>query len=223
MRSEIRELKSEYTQMSKDFSFANETIEELQAKLKNEVVKNSKLAEANDRLRLQLATLEHKFEENETRLVYQEQYSRNANIEIQGVVQEENEDVAQLVVKIGEVISEPISPSDIESCHRVPTRDSSKTNIIVQFKSRAKRNAALRQGKKTRFTNKDIGFEKNTPIYVNEHLCPALKKLLGMTIKRKRDNEWKYAWCWNGKIFAKKADGTDAIQIKNERDLANIC
>ncbi|KAL1467755.1 hypothetical protein MTO96_041948 [Rhipicephalus appendiculatus] len=83
----------------------------------------------------------------EARLVLTEQYSRKANLKIQGVLKEDNESVINIVSKIGSAISEPITAADIEGCHRVPRRDNGKSNIIVQFKSRANRDSILKKAK----------------------------------------------------------------------------
>lgn len=223
LSNEIREVRNEQAEMIKSLEFANKTIEELKTQLANETAKISQLSDDNGMLRSKCTTLERRSQELEKRVVNMEQYSRNANIEIQGVSQEKDENVFDIISKIGSVIEEPITEADIEKCHRVPTRRPGKTNIIVQFKSRAKRDAALQKAKKARFTNKDVGIDNTNPIYVNEHLCPALKRLLGMAIKRKHDNQWKSVWSINGKIFARQADDMDAIQIINERDLERIC
>lgn len=111
-----------------------------------------------------------------------------------------------IVSKIGLAVYEPVSTPDIESCHRVPNRKGDKANIAVQFRSRAKRPTFLKQANKMRLTNNDAGHDSEVPIYGNEYLCPALKKLLGMDIKRKHDCKWKSVWLLNGKIFAKQVE-----------------
>ncbi|KAH6924044.1 hypothetical protein HPB50_010837 [Hyalomma asiaticum] len=82
------------------------------------------------------------------------------------------------------------------------------SGIATLFKSRTKRDAVLHKAKKARLSNKDIGSDNTQKIYVNEHLCPTLKRLLGIAIGRKRDNGWKSVWSYNGKIFARKSDET---------------
>ncbi|KAH6943525.1 hypothetical protein HPB50_023163 [Hyalomma asiaticum] len=91
------------------------------------------------------------------------------------------------------------------------------------FKSRTKRDAVLHKAKKARLSNKDIGSDNTQKIYVNEHLCPTLKRLLGIAIGRKRDNGWKSVWSYNGKIFARKSDETPIVRIEHDEDLSNIC
>lgn len=222
LRSEIRDLRNEQTELIKSIEHAHESIEELKRKLDIEVAKNEQITKENEALRAGNSTLDRRTEELDKRIVRQEQYSRNANIEIQGVESKEGESVANIVSEIGRVIEEPVSDSDLETCHRVPTRKPDKTNIVVQFKSRAKRDIFLKKAKKHRLTNTDIGLGTQTPIYVNEHLCPALKKLLGMAVQRKREHDWKFVWCTNGKILAKQTEDSNSVHITCEKDLAKI-
>lgn len=223
LRNEIRDLKNEQTELIKSVEHAHETIDELKGKLDAEIGKNETMTKENEALRARNSTLERRTEELDQRIVRQEQYSRNSNLEIQGVEVREKESVESIVAEIGRLIEEPISSSDLEACHRVPTRKPDKSNIVVQFKSRAKRDVVLKKAKKHRLVNNDIGLETQTPIFVNEHLCPALKKLLGAAIQRKRDHDWKFVWSVNGKILAKQTEDSNTIHINCEKALAKIC
>lgn len=223
LRSEVRDLKNEKKEMASSIEFAHGSVSELQKKLEAEVAKNVELSAQNETLRGKCAALETRVEQLETRTTSAEQYSRNTNVEIQGVTQQDGESVHDIVAQIGLAVNEPVSTSDIESCHRVPNRRGDKANIVVQFRSRAKRDTFLKKAKKMRLTNNDAGHESEVPIYVNEHLCPALKKLLGMAIKKKYECKWKSVWSFNGKIFAKQVEDGPVVAIKTERDLDKIC
>lgn len=214
-RSELRELKAEQQSLTQSLEFAHETIEDLTKKLDAETAKNAGLASEN-------AALERTLQDLEGRLVHLEQYSRKANLEIQGVIRKDDESVSEILSKVGSAINEPIADSDIEACHRVPTRNADRSHIIVQFKSRTKRDAVLKKAKKTRLTNNDLGLENTAPVYVNEHLCPALKKLLAMAVKRKHEYHWKSVWSHNGKIFSKQTDDSPIVSITNENDIGKI-
>lgn len=191
LRNEIRDLRAEQRNQAQSLDFADGTITELKEKLEAEVERNTKLEKENELLRAKRLSIESKTQDLENRMVISEQYSRRANLEIQGVVNQPNENVSDILSKIGSLIHEPIQESDIELCHRVPTRKVDKTNIVVKFKSRAKRDDVLRKAKKMHLTHKDLDLndttdlKDETPFYVNEHLCPTLKKLLAMAVKRK--------------------------------------
>lgn len=152
-----------------------------------------------------------------------EQYTRNKNVEIKGIPQKPNEDLADIINKIGEAIGEPVSPKDVDVCHRVRTKDNRKTNIVVQFQRREKRDQFLEKARKKRLRNDLLGSECEDPIYVNEHLCPAMKKLLGMASARKREHEWKFVWVKNGVIFARQTEKSQIIRTTHENDVNKIC
>ena len=46
-----------------------------------------------------------------------EQYTRKHNLEIHGIAETADEDIAENVVKLGKVVNVHISPSDIDICH----------------------------------------------------------------------------------------------------------
>lgn len=130
--------------------------------------------------------------------------------------------MTNLVSKLGTAINESITESDFEACHRVPTWNPDKSNIVVQFRSRAKRDSVLKKAKKMRLTNFDLDLGSQEPVYVNEHLCPALKKLLGMAVRRKYEQHWKSVWSYDGKIYAREHDDAPTVQIRCESDLTKI-
>jgi len=40
--------------------------------------------------------------------------------------------------------------------------------------------------------------------------------------KKRKDNQWKYLWTSNGRIFARESDNSSVIQIKDECDIQKI-
>lgn len=66
------------------------------------------------------------------------------------------------------------------------TGNGDSPNIVVQFTHRAKRDCFLEKARKKRLTTEDIDLEPCTPIYINEHLCPAMKRLFGVVNGKKR-------------------------------------
>ncbi|KAH9362837.1 hypothetical protein HPB48_015200 [Haemaphysalis longicornis] len=184
---------------------------------------NADLRASHEALALELATLKARVHEDSLRITAQDQYSRKKNLEIKGVPQNDKESLIEVLSKVGEAIGEPITEQDVEICHRVPVRnDSSDPNIVVVFQRQQKRDAVIRKAQKARFNTEDLGFASKQPVYVNEHLCPKLKKLLGMTIAKKRELNWRFAWSIGGKVFARKTESSRAIQITCEADLGKM-
>ncbi|KAH7940828.1 hypothetical protein HPB49_006502 [Dermacentor silvarum] len=114
------------------------------------------LRKENERLKAKCSENESVIVELQKRVVQGEQYSRRSNVEIKGLVEMENEKITDVEGKIGDVIGEPISASDIELCHRVPTREQGKTNVNVQFKSRQKWDLVVEKARKKRILNHGV-------------------------------------------------------------------
>lgn len=82
---------------------------------------------------------------------------------------------------------------------------------------------SCRKAKKQRLTTKDLDYGGSaSPIYVNEHLTGANKKLLGAAIAQKKLVGWKFVWSPGGKVFARKDEHANAIRIAGMFDVGKI-
>nr|XP_037270224.1 uncharacterized protein LOC119161815 [Rhipicephalus microplus]XP_037290586.1 uncharacterized protein LOC119185823 [Rhipicephalus microplus] len=158
----------------------------------------------NKELKSQNAKLTRRLEELE-------QYQRSNNLEIKGIPLDS--EPISVVTKIGELIKEDIEKHDIDVCHRVPTARHDQSNIIVRFVRRDKRNAILAKSKKTRLDTKMLGFDKQNPVFINEHLTKEAKQLLGAAIRKKRAVNWKFVWTAGGKIFARRNETAPVLRL----------
>lgn len=122
----------------------------------------------------------------------------------------------------------PLIESDIDYIHRVQCFDKSKTkNIILRCQSRITKNnliAAARQFIKRKgvFKPADINLAGNQNIFVNEHLIPARKMFFKDARKFCKDNNIKYLWIKDCKIFARKSDTSKIRIISDFDDLKKI-
>ncbi|KAH6943644.1 hypothetical protein HPB50_025028 [Hyalomma asiaticum] len=143
----------------------------------------------------EVETLKKQLHETSLKVTSQDQYSRNKNIEIKGIPHERTEKLVDVLGKVGDALGEPIKEQDIEVCHRVATRKAAtEQSIVVVFNQRAKREQVLEKARKARINSNDLGFDKSQAIYINEHLCPQLKRLLGLAIAKKRELNWRFVW-----------------------------
>lgn len=222
IRGDIRQLRTDIKEAKESMDFMNHEFESIKGNIKKVLEDNIELKKENAKLSQRCDEMERQLKNCQERLTEAEQYSRNANLEIKGVVKRDDEGLLDLMGKMGEIIGEPIVQADIAACHRVPTRDAGKSNIVLQFVNRAKRDAVLDKAKKKRLSNSDIGLDTNAPVFVNEHLCPTLKRVLGKSIEKKRQCNWKYVWVRNGRIFARQTESSPLVQIINEDDVEKI-
>lgn len=226
LKTELREIRNglkEISEIKDSMNFINKEFETFKVKMTVLVTENSVLKKENTEMRAEMVVLNKALKEAENRLVNCEQYSRNNNIEVKGILKDETVNAEQLIMKLGDVIGEPITKADVEACHWVPTKDSDKSNIIVRFMHRNMRDSVLDKAKKKRISCRDLDQPSDAPVFVNEHLCPYLKKLLGMAVSKKREHLWRFVWVRNGKILAKKSVDTPVISVSHEDDLRLIC
>ena len=139
-----------------------------------------------------------------------EQYSRRDCLEVIGIPKTPDEDPAHLVAEVGKLVGMDIDERDISIAHRLPDQKSVKDRLIVKFTKRTTRDALYRS--RTRLTSKSVKDLRlkthpsvgSKRIFINESLTSARKKLLGRINKYKKDNQYKFIWTNNGKIFIKK-------------------
>lgn len=233
MGTEIADLKREFRkdlrELRQSLEFINKQYEDMKQKCASVKEENAALKVSNDLLAQEVDKLKAQVRDNSLRITAQDQYSRNKNVEVKGIPVANNENLVNVLGKVGEALGEPINEQDIEVCHRVPVRnsgtdgtDGSNQNIVVVFNRRSKRDAVVEKARKTRFTTTELGFATEQPVFVNEHLAPQLKKLLGMTVAKKKEMKWRYAWVRGGKIFARKTESSRMLRVTCEADLEKM-
>lgn len=75
---------------------------------------NENLKKENEELRQHVYVLNRDPAECQANLIASEQYTRNKNLEIKGVIQEPNESIPDILESIRKALGEPISPSDLD-------------------------------------------------------------------------------------------------------------
>ena len=145
-----------------------------------------------------------------------EQYSRKHNLEIYGVPEKTEENLAEQVTTLGNVLN-------IDICHRMFTgRNRSKPRPnIVRFKSYRTKEV---YGTRKRLKNQNMGhiFQGANIVYINENLTRRRRKLFANVWKCKKTEQWHSAWTIDGKIFMKLSLGDQPVRIYSQEDLDKI-
>lgn len=218
IRSDIRELKSEITSLKDELLEIDATMHTLQSECERVKAENVSLVS-------RCSELENTTKELNNRIVDLEQHTRSRNIEIKGIPFRSDEKLIDILTNLGKKLDVNLSCGDYDAYHRVPhirQEDTSPQNIIVQFRNKQLRDDVLLKSKQLRLKCSDIGFPLTTPIYINEHLCPQIKRLLGATVAKKKEHGWKFVWCKNGKIYVRKSEKSEKRQVRCLDDLAKL-
>ncbi|XP_040071683.1 uncharacterized protein LOC120844127 [Ixodes scapularis] len=205
---EFRTLRNELHEAQNSLAFMNKDIEELKAKCDSLSADNTKLKQSNQLLTQQVAQLE--------------QYSRLNNVEIRGVPNNPTEDLGELLSHICNHINCPITKTDIDIVHRVPTPSQPNAhNIIPRFISRDHKNDFQKKARRARITSKDLNQqEEPRQIFFNDHLSPLNKKLFSAVLRLKKDKEWMHLWTDQCVIKARKTNGSSVHKIVSQDDLS---
>ncbi|KAI4462337.1 l1 transposable element-related [Holotrichia oblita] len=152
------------------------------------------------------------------------------NLEIVGVPMNRDENVITLATNIASVLGVELVPAEIDAIHRVPRPQAvgsnvqqKPKNIIIRFASRMKRNEFISAAKKKRGLNaRDIGFGSDARIFINEHLSKYYKDLFYKAKAKCTENNFKYIWIKDCKIYARKTDAGRVVHISTEADLNRL-
>lgn len=216
----ITEQFSDYT---KNLEYHNSIVTDLKETikdLKNEVQDVKKEAIL---IKTENTVLKNEIENLKSEITELQQYSRRSNLEISGLPEIENENINETVDKV--LSSLDVSkPHNIIVSHRVPTsRKDRHKSIIVQFATKNQRDVCITAAKTKHLLASDINTRFDTsPIYVNEHLAPAVKKLLFQSKVFKKDNNFKFCWVKEGKVFLRKNENSRVYRIRKDTDLKEI-
>lgn len=192
-------------------------LEEALKKIEEASIRQQKLEEENQELKIKVRSLESSMDELE-------QYTRNKNVQIDGIPPKQDENLRDMMMEIGRKIEVEIKSEDIDAIHRIPTRSSKAPEpIVVQFLTRQMRDSVVLKAKNKKVYTKDLNIAgESKPIYVNEHLTRKKKHILFEARRIKFEKNYKFLWTKSGKIFIRKEERSPVINLNTIDDLKKI-
>ncbi|KAH6924378.1 hypothetical protein HPB50_016377 [Hyalomma asiaticum] len=206
-------IKAELKSVVASMGFINSNFEEFKEEIASLRQELSQVQKQNLVCQTANKRMDKELKETRRQLTELKQYSRRSNLELKGIPCTENEVLVETMQKIAKFLMVDLVEGDIDAIHRVRTRGDGPANVIVRFNSRRKRDLILQAARKKRPTTAMLGSENAQPLYVNEHLCPEYKVLLGKAIQMKREKKWKFVWVSEGKVLMRKADNSRVISL----------
>ncbi|KAJ0182175.1 hypothetical protein K1T71_002897 [Dendrolimus kikuchii] len=214
LRQELLELKHQITAMSS-------TALENQTKVREELETAQK----------SIIDLKCTVTQLQQRLNFQEQNELRNEIEIIGIPELNNENLAHVIQvtsqKIGIQLAETdidymsrIGPKRSQETHSLTTRQHQPRPIIVKLLRRQKRNEIISAAKaRKNLTSESIVPGSPKKIYINERLTKDHRVLFREARDQAAANKFKYCWIKNGGIFVRENDNKPAIKINSINDL----
>uniref|UniRef100_A0A1B6CHT3 FP protein C-terminal domain-containing protein n=1 Tax=Clastoptera arizonana TaxID=38151 RepID=A0A1B6CHT3_9HEMI len=154
-----------------------------------------------------------------------DQHSRRKTVDIFGVPFRSNEDVLGLFKKIGMLINFHILDDMIDDCyrHKCPSYGSQFPPICVEFVRNLDKKEFLQILKQyPPLFSSHIGFNSDYPLYVNESLTQARRKIYNEAKQFKLEFNYRYLWVHAGKIYLRKDTDTEIVQIACEKELNRL-
>ena len=175
-----------------------------------------------------------------------EQYSRRDCVEISGLPEEPGENTNALTIKVASLMGLNLEEKDISISHRLPSnaqqnqsyssrlrpREGSALNkvnpadqypkVIVKFARRGTKDQFYHGRKHLKNKSiKDIGLSRfsDNGIFVSESLTLKNKLLFKDCLKFKKENNYKFIWTQNDRIYLRKDKDCPARTILNQQDL----
>ncbi|KAL0849998.1 hypothetical protein ABMA28_011909 [Loxostege sticticalis] len=158
-------------------------------------------------------------------LTAKDQMLRLNNIEIKGIPVKKNENLYEVVCKIGDLLGQHIDKTDINFVTRARSTTQASKPIIVGFLVRYKKQdfVASARLRKPGLTAQDLGFTGDmNKIYINDHLTKHNKQLLSKAKTLAREHNFNYVWVQNSRILTRKSETSPIIPINSESDLQKI-
>lgn len=224
LKEEISALRTEFAELK---SSIHQQFEETVNEFRHKFSEMEQRIVVMETVKEQVSQLHDRLDKLQEESDAKDQWSRLNNVEIKGLPQVNNENLFEIITRIGAKINYPITKTQINFVTRVPARDKDRTKpIIVSFLSRYMKEdfvAAARYALKTSpITASQFGLSGNQRIFINDHLTIKNKTLLSKTKKMALEKGFQYVWVKHAKIYARKMDTSPVLSIKSEKDLTKI-
>lgn len=223
--SELALFKTEMIEMTNLVQFISDKIDKtnlLMEKISNEM---SEVRKEIQEVRVKNASLTTEVNELKERLRNLEQYSRRSNIELSGIPETQNENVLQIVKDVGAALGLEVDESQVSAAHRIPAYNKERNpSLIVQFQKKIVKDEWVNKYKE----NKSFSAKQINPafpdqrVYLNDHLSPENKLFLKALKNKCKDIGYTYAWCRDGKFFARKSAGDRCLKISSMADIERL-
>lgn len=220
--SEIAVLKTQSLQIQKTNSEIEKAVEWFNQSFEEVQLRIDSLEKERTYYKQAFESLENKLQDIELR-------SRSACIEIRNVPLNEKEtaeSLSKIVLQIASKVQMDMQPNGIRDVYRLPGKPGAVRPIIAEFSTipiKMELTSLVRsynnnREKGEKLNSAQLGLNcENRPIYVSEYMSPSVKKLYFLAREFASQNNYKFCWCKNNKIFLRKIEGDKQIFIKSER------
>lgn len=229
---ELKLMTAHNSTITNKINACQQSIEEIKTTLNNQELKLGEYISLTNELKKQNDAMETQISQLSNKLKHLEQYSRANCVELHGIPATAQEDIFKIISSVGKVVAFNITPAMIDIAHRLrpkPYAANKPSGIIIKFVRRYDKDAFLKAVKTKRNLNSHNLIELQMlmeypicSIFAVESLSPDNKQLFHKYKQFKKDNNFKFLWTNNGKIFLRKSEGSFACIITTEDDIKKL-
>lgn len=171
----------------------------------------------------------------EQRIDYLERKNTSNCIEIRGVPKDSAKETKDELVKIAKktalALEIPMEERDIKDIYRGNSKADANKPIVFEVSNSILKEKLLKSvkafnDKKSKEAKLNTSHLQITgaprPIYISESLTPRVRKLFHLARGYAKENEYRFCWTTNGRVFLRKDEDLPHIRIDNETELHNL-
>lgn len=167
----------------------------------------------NEELKLELSNIK-------CQLNVRDQKELANNIIVYGVPYKTNENLQQLVNKVGSVLQVELDSNF--TAFRVGAReDGRRVPIKITFKNEDLKKRLMKSPRRYNLDARVLGFADEHRLYLNHDLTKHNLDLFKKAQVFRKENDFKYLWFSGGSILLKKKEDSRVIVVRGESDLKN--
>ena len=162
-----------------------------------------------------------------------QEYSYQYNVKIVGVPQTSQDESSAITSALCERLfkarGSAVSIQDIDTAHRVPTRNTGNGGprpIICRFIRRLSKDNVMNQRRNaSRVDPSAVGFSEDvslSAVRIFDHLTPRMQKVLFEAKRFKEQFHYQYCWSKGSFVYLRKDATSRAIKIKDITDLHHL-
>lgn len=193
----------------------------------DEIMKKVEILETNRRSDKEYITL------LEDRVEDLQRAERKTCMELKNVPTVPNETPDKLIdlsLNLAKTTGLSLCKDDIKDIFRVQGKKENGKPIIIELSTTFKKNALLKATRAYNKENKDsklnashLGIKDSTvPVYISEHLTPKSNRLYFLARDLIKSKAFKFAWTSFGKVYVRKDESSQHIQIKTEQQVMDL-
>lgn len=215
LNNKIDKISEKIDKLSDSVKFLSDKYDEIKNNIKrvmdNQEILNKSLTKVQKESKIQkLCIVELK-----ERIEFLERGSLESTMNLYPVLVTKEENLREMMSKIGRKIGMDIKDQDIVNIYRKPVKKSGKPgDIIIKYCNQQMKEKVLAGIRKCKLMHRDIGIDCNLGrIYGNEELTTEGKNIYFAALKNKKEKRWKFLWTRGGRIYLKKEEGGNVIRL----------